>query len=454
MTEMPDEEMGSVAWMPSAAVIAAEIAVLGAAIQSRSAAETMVEKLTADDFFRPAHQSVYEAIAALVADVKPVDPAAVLNELTHQGTASRMGGGVALATLMERGALPGAVAHHAAIVVADAVRRRVYGAGLRIRQIAESEGFEVDTDVEIVRKVLDDACLTVTSDEPPTVSELLTEVIEELEKPLDAQALVPPPYVDMQMLMPGFRPGQMVTLGARPATGKSTIALDWARHTAIRLRMSTLLITLEMSAQETMQRLLAAEASVLLGDIQSRNLSERDWDKITRVHGKVTDAPLIVDDNPDCSIARIRSRLRSMQRRDPARLVIIDYLQLLRAPKADTRERAVAELARSLKLLAREFQVPFLVLAQLNRGPEQRTDKRPVMSDLRESGALEQDSDIVLLLHREEMHDQESPRSGECDLIIAKHRNGPRGTVTIGFMGHYARGCNLTKDVPPSGWNS
>jgi replicative DNA helicase len=436
-------------WFPSAAVTAAEMAVLGSAIQSREAAELMAERLRSDDFFKSAHQLVYEAIGTLINETRPVDPGSVLDELTRRGSAEQAGAGPGLMKLIEHSVPVVSVDYHAGIVRDDGLRRRLYFAAKTIQQSAESHAFNADTDVEAARKVLDDACTNAASDEPPSVNEVLAEVVDGLDVPLDESRIVPPPYKDMEFYLSGFRGGQLITLAARPGCGKSTIALDWLRNTSIRLGLPSLMVTLEMTRQEVMQRMIAAEGSVDLKRLQDRAIGEHDWPRIAKAHDRILDSPMVIDDHPEYSLARLRSRLRSMGRRNPARLVVVDYLQLMKMPKADSREQSVAAMSRGLKLLAREFEVPVLLLAQLNRGPEQRTDKRPVMSDIRESGAIEQDSDIVLLIHREAGGDQEHPKTGETDLIIDKHRNGPRGTVTIGFMGHYARGCNLSKPHDP-----
>lgn len=453
MTDTFDDAQQATGWFPSAAVTAAEISVLGAALQSRSAAEIMMERLNSQDFFKPAHQLVYEAVAELVTQGHPIDPGAVLEELTSRQTATQVGGGPALLTLIEHCVAVSSVGYHAEIVRGDAVRRRVFAAGLTISQMGEFDHFDVDTHVEQARKVLDDACENVTSDEPPPVHEVLSEVLDGLGSPLDADKVITPPYLDMEMFTAGFRGGQLITIAARPGMGKSVTALDWLRHTSIRLGIQSLLVTLEMTRHEVLERMLAAEGSVFLKSIRDHELSDDDWSRLSRANAKIISAPMVIDDNPDYTINRLRSRLRTMARRNPARLVIIDYLQLMKMPRADSREQSVAAMARALKLLAREFDVPILLLAQLNRGPELRQDKKPVMADIRESGAIEQDSDMVILIHREASEDKESPRAGESDLIIAKHRNGATGIVTIGFMGHYARGCNLAKTPVPSSWS-
>jgi replicative DNA helicase len=232
----------------------------------------------------------------------------------------------------------------------------------------------------------------------------------------------------------------MVVIAARPAIGKSTLALDLARAAAVKHRMPTVMFSLEMSRNEITMRLLSAEARVPLHAMRTGQLGEEDWTRLARRMSEVVDAPLFIDDSPNMSMMEIRAKCRRLKQRHDLRMVIVDYLQLMSSPRrVENRQQEVSDMSRSLKLLAKEIDVPVVAISQLNRGPEQRNDKRPLLSDLRESGSIEQDSDVVILLHREDAYERESPRAGEADLIVAKHRNGPTTTVTVAFQGHYSR---------------
>jgi replicative DNA helicase len=223
-------------------------------------------------------------------------------------------------------------------------------------------------------------------------------------------------------------------------THNSTLALDLARAASVRHGMTSVIFSLEMSRNEITMRLLSAEARVPLHTMRTGQLSDDDWARLARRMSEVADAPLFIDDSPNMSLMEIRSKCRRLKQRNDLRMVIIDYLQLMSSPKrVENRQQEVSEMSRSLKLLAKELDVPVVAVSQLNRGPEQRTDKRPMLSDLRESGSIEQDSDMVILLHREDAYERESPRAGEADLVVAKHRNGPTATVTVAFQGHYSR---------------
>jgi replicative DNA helicase len=251
---------------------------------------------------------------------------------------------------------------------------------------------------------------------------------------------VPTGFADLDALTNGLHAGQMIVIAARPAIGKSTLALDFARAAAVKHGMATVMFSLEMSRNEVTMRLLSAEARVSLQHMRTGQMGDEDWTRLARRMSEVVDAPLFIDDSPNMSMMEIRSKCRRLKQRHDLKMVIIDYLQLMSSPRrVENRQQEVSEMSRSLKLLAKEIEVPVIAISQLNRGPEQRTDKRPLLSDLRESGSIEQDSDVVILLHREDYYEHESPRAGEADLIVAKHRNGPTATVTVAFQGHYSR---------------
>ncbi|WP_420853109.1 replicative DNA helicase [Serinicoccus chungangensis] len=230
-------------------------------------------------------------------------------------------------------------------------------------------------------------------------------------------------------------------------THNSTIALDFARAAAIKHQMATVVFSLEMSRTEITMRLLSAESEIPLQNMRKGNMRDRDWTRLAETQGRITDAPLFIDDSPNMSLMEIRAKCRRLKQRNNLRMVIIDYLQLMSSGKrVESRQQEVAEFSRALKLLAKELEVPVIALSQLNRGPEQRTDKKPQMSDLRESGSIEQDADVVILLHRESLYERESPREGEADVIVAKHRNGPTDTVVVAFQGHYSRFTNMASN--------
>jgi replicative DNA helicase len=235
--------------------------------------------------------------------------------------------------------------------------------------------------------------------------------------------------------------------------GKSTLGLDFARAAAIKNNATAAVFSLEMGRNEIVMRLLSSESSIGLTAMRSGKMNEADWQKLARKMSNVSNAPLFIDDSPNLTITEIRAKCRRLKQRHDLKLVVVDYLQLMTSGrKVESRQQEVSEFSRSLKLLAKELDVPVVAISQLNRGPEQRTDKRPMLSDLRESGSLEQDSDVVILIHREEHYDKEA-RPGEADLIVAKHRNGPIATIQVSFQGHYSRFTdmqnNYSNAIPP-----
>ena len=257
---------------------------------------------------------------------------------------------------------------------------------------------------------------------------------------------VPTGFADLDSLTNGLHAGQLIILAARPALGKSTLALDIARTASIKHSLTSVIFSLEMSRNEIIMRLLSAEAQVALHHMRAGSMSDNDWTKLATKMGSVSEAPLFIDDSPNLTMMEIRAKCRRLKQRHDLRLVVVDYMQLMTSGKrVESRQQEVSEFSRSLKLLAKELQVPVIAVSQLNRGPEQRTDKRPMLSDLRESGSLEQDADMVILLHRDDAYERESPRAGEADFIVAKHRNGPTSTITVAFQGHYSRFVDMAQ---------
>jgi replicative DNA helicase len=254
-------------------------------------------------------------------------------------------------------------------------------------------------------------------------------------------------YIDLDACTSGFHAGQMVIIAGRPAMGKSTVALDIARQAAFKDDRTVAFFSLEMGAVELGQRVMSAEARVALHHIRSGTTTDDDWARIARISERMDTDRLVIDDRPNLSLTQIKAAARRIQQRQGLDLVIIDYLQLIQSTgrRAESRQQEVSDISRGIKLMAKELDVPVIVLAQLNRGPEQRADKKPMTSDLRESGSLEQDADLVLLVHREDAYEKESPRAGEVDLILAKHRNGPTATVTVAAQLHYSRFVDMAQ---------
>ena len=430
--------------------LVAEQSVLGAMLLSKDAIADVVEVIRGTDFYKPAHQSIYEAVIDLYGRGEPADPITVKDKLEGTGDLGRAGGAAYLVTLIESVPTAANAGYYARIVRERAILRRLVQAGTRIVQMGyATDGGDVDEVVDRAQAEVYEVTERRTSEDYLPLSAIMEGTVDEIEAIAShggAMSGVPTGIEDLDRLTNGLHAGQLVVVAARPAIGKSTLGLDFARSAAIKNQMTSVIFSLEMGRNEITMRLLSAEARVPLHHMRSGSMSEDDWQRLARRMGEVNDAPLFVDDSPNMSMMEIRAKCRRLKQRHDLRLVIIDYLQLMSSGKrVESRQQEVSEFSRSLKLLAKELEVPVIAISQLNRGAEARTDKKPMLSDLRESGAIEQDADVVILLHREDAYERESPRAGEADLIVAKHRNGPTATVTVAFQGHYSRFVDMAQ---------
>ncbi len=430
--------------------IAAEQSVLGGMLLSKDAIADVVEVITGTDFYRPAHELIYEVVLDLYGRGEPADPVTVAAELTKRGEIARAGGAPYLHTLISMVPTAANAGYYAQIVRERAVLRRLVEAGTRIVQMGYAgDGGEVDDIVDRAQAEMYGVTERRTSEDYQPLAAIMEGTLDEIEaigSRGGGMNGVPTGFADLDGLTNGLHSGQMVVVAARPAVGKSTLALDIARAAAIKSTIPTCFFSLEMGRNEITMRLLSAEARVPLHHMRTGKMTDDDWNRLARRMGEVSTAPLFIDDSPNMSMMEIRAKCRRLKQRHNLGLVIVDYLQLMSSGKrVESRQTEVSEFSRSLKLLAKELEVPVIALSQLNRGPEQRTDKRPMLSDLRESGSIEQDSDLVILLHREDVYDRDSPRAGEADLIVAKHRNGPTSTVTVAFQGHYSRFVDMAQ---------
>ncbi|MEO6309175.1 MAG: replicative DNA helicase [Leifsonia sp.] len=425
----------------------AEQSALGGMMLSKDAVADVVETLRGPDFYIPKHELIFDAILALYSHGEPTDVIAVSDELTKQGELARAGGADYLHSLTSMVPTAANAGYYGSIVAERALLRRLVEAGTRIVQMGYSgEGEVLDLVNNAQAEIYSVTGSTETEDYVP-LTEAVTAAMDEIEAASHKDGSmtgVPTGFADLDELTNGFHPGQMIIVAARPAVGKSTLALDFARSAAIGHNMPAIFFSLEMGRSEIAMRLLSAEASVPLQSMRKGKIEARDWTTIAQVRGRINDAPLYIDDSPNMTLVEIRAKCRRLKQRVGLKMVVIDYLQLMTSGKrVESRQQEVSEFSRALKLMAKELQVPVIALSQLNRGSEQRADKMPAISDLRESGSIEQDADMVILLHREAVYDKESPRAGEADLIVAKHRNGPTRTVPVAFHGHFSRFADL-----------
>lgn len=423
----------------------AEQSVLGGMLLSKDAIADVVEVLKGHDFYRPSHETIYQAILDLYAKGEPADPITVSAELTRRGEISKVGGAPYLHTLVQSVPTAANAEYYAEIVHERAVLRRLVAAGTKITQMGYAADGDVDEIVNSAQAEIYAVTEQRTSEDYLPLGDIMEGALDEIEaigSRSGQMSGVPTGFTDLDSLTNGLHPGQMIVIAARPAMGKSTLALDFARACSIKANLPSVIFSLEMGRNEIAMRLLSAEARVALHHMRSGTMTDDDWTRLARRMPDVSAAPLYIDDSPNLSMMEIRAKCRRLKQRNDLSLVVIDYLQLMQSGgsrRPESRQQEVSDMSRNLKLLAKELEVPVIALSQLNRGPEQRTDKKPMVSDLRESGSIEQDADMVILLHREDAYEKESPRAGEADLIVAKHRNGPTATITVAFQGHYSR---------------
>jgi replicative DNA helicase len=421
----------------------AEQSVLGAMLMSKDAIADVVECVRGTDFYRPAHETVFDAILDLYGRGEPADAVTVAAQLQRQGELGRVGGAPYLHTLVSGVPIAANAGYYAEIVREKAILRRLVDAGTRIAQWGYSGEGDVDDVVDRAQAEVYGVTDKRTSEDYAPLSDIMEGTLDEIEAISNrdgAMVGVPTGFADLDELTNGLHPGQMIIVAARPAMGKSTIGLDFARSAAIKHGMASVIFSLEMSRNEITMRLLSAEARIALNSMRNGHMNDDDWSRLARKMGEVSSAPLFIDDSPNMTMMEIRAKARRLKQRHDLRMIIVDYLQLMQSGKrVESRQLEVSEFSRQLKLLAKELEVPVVAISQLNRGAEQRTDRRPLLSDLRESGSLEQDADMVVLIHREDAYERESTRPGEADLIVAKHRNGPTATVVVAFQGHYSR---------------
>jgi replicative DNA helicase len=428
----------------------AEQSVLGGMLLSKDAIADVVELLKGHDFYRPAHETIYQAILDLYAKGEPADPITVAAELTKRGEITKVGGASYLHTLVQTVPTAANAEYYAQIVHERAVLRRLVEAGTRITQMGYAADGDIDEIVNSAQAEIFAVTEQRTAEDYLPLSEIMEGALDEIEaigSRSGEMTGVPTGFTDLDQLTNGLHPGQMIIIAARPAMGKSTLALDFARAASIKNNLPSVIFSLEMGRNEIAMRLLSAEARVALHHMRSGTMTDEDWTRLARRMPDVSAAPLYIDDSPNLSMMEIRAKCRRLKQRNDLKLVVIDYLQLMQSgsKRSESRQQEVSEMSRNLKLLAKELELPVIALSQLNRGPEQRTDKKPMVSDLRESGSIEQDADMVILLYREDAYEKESPRAGEADIIVGKHRNGPTATITVAFQGHYSRFVDMAQ---------
>jgi replicative DNA helicase len=414
----------------------AEQSVLGSMMLSSEAIADVVELLHPEDFYRSAHRTMFETMRAIYARGDPVDIITTTEELKRSGVLEQIGGPLYVRDLSEQVPTPAGAGHYARIVSQAALLRRLINAAADIMQMGYSSPEDPEAAADEAEQRIYEVARREDRDQVAQVKDLIDEAMVTLESIQNREAQyegLPTGFRDLDALMSGMQSGNLIVVAARPGVGKSSFVTNLARNVAVDAREPVGLFSLEMSRWEIGMRLLCGEARVPWDRIRNKRVGAEDWSNIVQAAEKLHDAPLSIVDSGNVTIVDIRARARRLATRQQGLgVIIVDYLQLMsHHRRVDNRQQEIAEISRSLKLLAKELGIPVIAVSQLNRDPERRQDKRPQLSDLRESGAIEQDADVVMFIHRD---DTDVATKGTADLIVAKHRNGPTDTVKLAFL--------------------
>lgn len=429
--------------------VEAEQSVLGSMLLSKEAIYVALERLKSDDFYLEAHRTIFDIIAELHENREPVDLITVTETLRNRKMLESVGGVTYLTTLTEVVPTPANIAQYCKIVEEKALLRRLLEATSKILSMA----YEAREDVE---ELLDEAERRIFAivqkrrvDNFHHIKDVLLATFERIEQLYNSKGGitgVPTGFPDLDAMTSGLQPSDLILVAARPSMGKTAFALNIAQNAAIRHRIPVAIFSLEMSKEQLVQRMLCAESNVDSHKLRTGRLEEDDWPRLARAMGPLSEAPIYIDDTPGITCLEIRAKARRLKAEKGLGLVVIDYLQLIAGRgQSENRQQEISEISRSLKALARELNVPVLALSQLSRAPDVRSDHRPVLSDLRESGSQEQDSDLVAFLYREDYYNPNTDRKNIAEVIIAKQRNGPTGKVELLWLSQYTKFVSIEK---------
>jgi replicative DNA helicase len=436
--------------------VEAEQSVLGALLIDTTAWDQVADAVVAEDFYRPDHRLIFEALGELVAAGRPGDVVTVSEQLERHGRLTEAGGLAYLGTLARDTPTAANARTYAQIVRERALLRRLIEAG---RSIAASgfseEGLSARELVDRAEALVFDIAERGARGHEGAmrVSALLPRVIDQIDQwhsDPDSLRGLATGFTDFDKKTGGLRPGDLVIVAGRPSMGKTTLAVNMAEYAAVNpdIRASVAIFSMEMPSDQLITRMLSSIGHVPLNSIRSGRISDEDWVRITSATNQLSDARIFIDETPALSPTELRARARRIKREHGVGLIVVDYLQLMQvAGTQENRATEIAEISRGLKALAKELAVPVIALSQLNRSVEQRQEKKPVMSDLRESGSLEQDADMILLIYRDEVYDKNTTKKGMAEIDLAKHRNGETGTFLLTFQGQYTRFINYAPDT-------
>ncbi len=425
-----------------------EESVIGAILMSADAANEVMDKLDPEDFYFPAHQSMFRAIRNLFNNNQAIDAITVSEELRRAGELERVGGVPAITRLLDIVPSASNIEYYSNVVEENAQRRALIKAGSTITDLALRLDDEIHTVLDRAEQTVMGVAGRKVGDSMQAIGPLFFTTLEELEileqRGSEVTGLSTE-FRDLDKKLTGLHPANLVIIAARPAMGKSALTMNIATNVALR-GMPVAIFSLEMSKEEVAQRMLCSVARIDSMKVRTGQIGEASWPRLTDAAGKLYNAPVFVDDSPVVTVTDIRAKCRRLKRIHGLEMVVVDYIQLMQGGSKENRQQEIAEISRSLKNLARELEIPILAVSQLNRNLEQREDKRPRLGDLRESGSLEQDADIVMFIYRDEYYNEHSDRKGVAEVIVAKHRAGSTGTVDMTFMPEYTRFSDLGRD--------
>lgn len=430
----------------------AEQAVLTSMIFDKEALATAYEGLVGEDFFRPNHQLIFEAMITLFNENVPIDIVTLKNKLEFQNNLSNIGGTEYLSELLGTHSTSAFIKHYIKIVKDKSILRKLIKASMDISESCYTGIEEIENIIDKAEKSIFNISQNQDSEDFTHIQDVLVKTIETIEQIYKSKTKItgiPTGFIEFDNKTAGLHPSDFILIAARPSMGKTAFALNIAQHAAVRNRIPTAIFSLEMNKEQLVNRLLSAEAMVDAQKLRTGTLESSDWGSLASAMGPLSEAPLYIDDTPSISLVELRAKCRRLKMEQNVGLVLIDYLQLMSSSggRSDSRQQEISEISRGLKAVAREISAPVIALSQLSRACEQRTDHRPMLSDLRDSGAIEQDADVVTFLYRDEYYFPDSEKKGQAEIIIAKQRNGPTGTIDLKWLGQYTKFANLSNET-------
>jgi len=435
--------------------IEAEQAVLGAIFLDPSSLTLASELLIPDDFYRAAHQKIYNAMLELSDKGEPVDLVTVTSELADANLLEEVGGVSYLSDLANSAPTAANIEYYGKIVEEKSILRRLIRTATTIAQDGYSREDEVEVLLNEAEKTIMEVAQRKNAGAFQNIKDVLVQTYDNIETLHDRKGDItgiPTGFIELDKMTAGFQRNDLIIVAARPSVGKTAFALNIAQNVATKTDENVAIFSLEMGADQLVMRMLCAEGNIDAQRLRTGSLTPEDWGKLTMAMGSLSNSGIYIDDTPGIRVGDIRAKCRRLKQESGLGMVLIDYLQLIQGNgRTDNRQQEVSEISRSLKELARELKVPVIALSQLSRGVEQRQDKRPMMSDIRESGSIEQDADIVAFLYRDDYYDKESENKNIIEIIIAKQRNGPVGTVSLAFVKEYNKFVNLERRFDDEG---